>query len=67
MAACYKAAGELYEETSAKNAKFKKVFTAWKEFRDTELQWFSIAENRFDNFMIAAERMSQRAPAKKKG
>ena len=67
MAACYKAAHELYEETSAKNAKFKKVFTAWKEFRDTELQWFSIAENRFDNFMIAAERLSQRAPAKKKG
>jgi TRAP-type mannitol/chloroaromatic compound transport system substrate-binding protein len=65
MAACYKAANELYEETSAKNAKFKKVYTAWKQFRDEQVQWFSIAENRFDNFMIAAERLSQRATAKK--
>ncbi|MGB7543512.1 MAG: TRAP transporter substrate-binding protein [Burkholderiales bacterium] len=67
MAASYKAANELYEETSAKNPKFKKVYTAWKKFREEEVQWFSIAENRFDNFMIAAERLSQRAPAKKKG
>jgi TRAP-type mannitol/chloroaromatic compound transport system substrate-binding protein len=66
MAACYKTAHELYEETSAKNPKFKKIYTAWKQFRDTEVQWFSVAENRFDNFMLAAERITQqRGPAKK--
>ena len=66
MAACYKAANELYAEISAKNAKFKKVFDAWQKFRDEQIQWFSVAENRFDNFMIATERLSQAKPAKKK-
>ena len=65
MAACYKAAGEVAEEISAKNANFKKVFDAMVKFRNEQVQWFSIAENRYDNFMIAAERMTQRAPKKK--
>ena len=65
MAACYKAANEVYEETSAKNPKFKKVYDAWKAFRNEQVQWFSIAENRFDNFMVATQRLSQQAPKKK--
>jgi TRAP-type mannitol/chloroaromatic compound transport system substrate-binding protein len=56
MAACYKAANEVYAETSAKNPKFKKVFDAWKAFRDDEILWFRVAENNFDNFMATAER-----------
>ena len=65
LAACYKSTQEVYEEIAGKNTKFKKVYDAWKTFRADQVQWFSIAENRFDNFMIAAERLSQRAPAKK--
>ena len=65
MAACYKAAEEVYADIASKNAKFKKVFESWKAFRDEQVQWFSIAENRFDNFMVAAQRISQRAPKKK--
>jgi len=65
LAACYKAANEVYDEISAKNAKFKKVYEAMVKFRADQVQWFSIAENRFDNFMIAAERLSQKAPKKK--
>ena len=65
LAACYKAAQEVYEEIAAKNAKFKKVYDAWKIFRNEQVQWASIAENRFDNFMIAAQRLSQQAPKKK--
>jgi TRAP-type mannitol/chloroaromatic compound transport system substrate-binding protein len=65
MQACYKAAGEVFEETSAQNAKFKKVFEPWKKFRDEEDLWFSVAENRFDNFMIGATRSQPAAPAKK--
>jgi len=65
MAACYKAASEVAEEISAKNANFKKVYDAMVKFRNEQVQWFSIAENRYDNFMIAAERLSQRAPKKK--
>lgn len=59
MVAAYKAANELYAETAAKNPKFKKVYESWSKFRDEQVQWFSIAENRFDNFMIAAQRISQ--------
>jgi TRAP-type mannitol/chloroaromatic compound transport system substrate-binding protein len=66
MAACYKASTEVFDEISSKNAKFKKVYEPWKKFREEQVQWFSIAEGRFDNFMAAAERSSQRGAAKKK-
>jgi TRAP-type mannitol/chloroaromatic compound transport system substrate-binding protein len=66
MAACYKASEEVFGEIATKNAKFKKVYEPWKKFRDEQVQWFSIAENRYDNFMVAAQRSSQRAPEKKK-
>ncbi len=65
MAACYRVSNEVYDEIASKNAKFNKVYEPWKKFRDDEVSWFSIAENRFDNFMIAAERMSQQASKKK--
>jgi len=61
MAAAYKAANDLYEETAATNPKFKKIYEAWKKFRDEQLQWFSVAENRYDNFMQAARSASAKA------
>jgi TRAP-type mannitol/chloroaromatic compound transport system substrate-binding protein len=64
MAACYKATVETYDDIASKNAKFKKIYEPWKAFRNDEIAWFQVAENRFDNFMIAASRMSQRAPGK---
>jgi len=65
MAASYKAAREVYAETSAKNANFKKVYEAMVKFQTEEVEWFTIAEERMDNFMAAAERMSQRQSKKK--
>jgi TRAP-type mannitol/chloroaromatic compound transport system substrate-binding protein len=61
MAACYKAATEVYDEFATKNAKFKKVYDSWKKFRNEQIQWFAVAESRFDNFMVAAERLSRGA------
>ena len=58
MAACYKATTEVYEDIATKNAKFKKVYEPWKAFRNDEISWFQVAENRFDNFMIAARAQS---------
>ncbi|MFN4277741.1 MAG: TRAP transporter substrate-binding protein [Ferrovibrio sp.] len=66
MEASFNAAVELYAETSAKNPKFKKVFDSWVKFRDDEVMWWRVAENTFDNFMIAASQ-KKKAPAKKKG
>jgi TRAP-type mannitol/chloroaromatic compound transport system substrate-binding protein len=64
MAACYKASGEVYDAIAEKNAKFRKVYEPWKRFRDEQVQWFSIAESRYDNFMISAQRVSQGAAKK---
>ena len=65
MAACYRASKEVYDEIAAKNAKFRKVYEPWSRFRDEQVQWFSIAESRYDNFMISAQRFSQSGAAKK--
>jgi len=65
MAACYKASAEVYDEFASKNPKFKKVYDSWKKFRNEQNQWFAVAESRFDNFMIAAERLTQRGTGKK--
>jgi TRAP-type mannitol/chloroaromatic compound transport system substrate-binding protein len=51
MQACYRAAFELYDETAAKNANFKKVYDHWRGFRDSQYQWFRVAESTFDNFV----------------
>lgn len=60
LASCYKATKETYDEIASKNAKFRKIYEPWKKFRSEQVEWFSIAESRFDNFMTAAERMSQK-------
>jgi TRAP-type mannitol/chloroaromatic compound transport system substrate-binding protein len=53
MAACYKASFELYDEISAQNPKWKKIFDSWSKFRDEEYLWFRVAENTFDNFVYS--------------
>ncbi|MBI1244164.1 MAG: ABC transporter substrate-binding protein [Alphaproteobacteria bacterium] len=51
MKACLQAANEVYEETSAKNPLFKKIYTSWRTFRNNQVDWFKVAEFRFDSFM----------------
>jgi TRAP-type mannitol/chloroaromatic compound transport system substrate-binding protein len=63
MQAAYKAAFELYDELAKTNTKWKKVYDAWKKFRDEEMLWFRIAEFTFDDFL--ARQPQQQAPAKK--
>jgi TRAP-type mannitol/chloroaromatic compound transport system substrate-binding protein len=63
MAACLTAANQLYDETAAANPRFKKVYDAWRVFRDDELQWFNVAESAFDNFQL--RNRAKMAPPKK--
>ncbi|MFZ5782950.1 MAG: TRAP transporter substrate-binding protein [Pseudomonadota bacterium] len=51
LEACFTATNEVYEETMAKNARFKKIYEQWKPFRAEEVLWFRVAENTLDNFM----------------
>ena len=52
MEACLKAANELYTETSARNADFKKVHDNLVAFRNEEYLWWQVAEYTYDTFMI---------------
>jgi TRAP-type mannitol/chloroaromatic compound transport system substrate-binding protein len=58
MEACYKASNELYAETMATNADFKKVWENQLAFRNEEYLWWQVAEYTYDSFMI---RMRTRA------
>src|SRR5262249_19039819 len=51
LEACYKYAYQFYDETAAKNAKFKKVYESWRKFLADEHQWFRVEEQKFDDFM----------------
>ncbi|MBM3343292.1 MAG: ABC transporter substrate-binding protein [Betaproteobacteria bacterium] len=59
LAACYKATQEVYEDIAAKNSKFKTIYDSWKTFLDDQVQWFGVAEARYDSFMGAAARLKR--------
>ncbi len=52
--AANKAANEVYDEVSAKNADFKKIYDSVRGFRNEEYLWFQVAEYAYDTFMIRA-------------
>jgi TRAP-type mannitol/chloroaromatic compound transport system substrate-binding protein len=54
LEAAYKAANEVYDEVSAKNADFKKVYESVRGFRNEEYLWFQVAEYAYDTFMVRA-------------
>ncbi len=54
MDACYKAANEVYTETSAKNPDFKKVYDSMVAFRGDQYLWWQVAEYSFDTYQIRA-------------
>jgi TRAP-type mannitol/chloroaromatic compound transport system substrate-binding protein len=50
MEACEKAAYELYGELGATSAHWKRIYPAWKKFRDEQFLWFRVAESTYDNY-----------------
>lgn len=52
MEASLKAANEVYAETSARNADFKRIYDAMLPFRSDQFLWWQIAEYNMDTFMI---------------
>lgn len=54
LEASYKAALDVYKETGAKNADFKKVYDSMVAFRGDEYLWWQVAEYTYDTFMIRA-------------
>jgi len=66
MDACYAAAMQLYAETSAKNANFKKLWDNMSAFQKEQILWFRVTENTFDNFMATAGRTAAGSAPKSK-
>jgi TRAP-type mannitol/chloroaromatic compound transport system substrate-binding protein len=58
MEAAYKAAQEVYAETSANNPEFKKLYESLKPFRDDGFLWWQVAEYSFDSFSIRSRSKS---------
>ena len=56
--ACYKAANEVYAETSAKNPAFKKIYDSMLAYRNDGYLWWQVAEYTYDNYMIRARQRS---------
>ena len=54
LEASYKASNDLYDELSAKNPEWKKVYEPYRAFRSEEYLWFQVAEYTYDNFTIRA-------------
>jgi TRAP-type mannitol/chloroaromatic compound transport system substrate-binding protein len=52
MEACYDEAFKLYDEMAAESPRFKKVYEAWKPFRNDQHLWYRVAEHTFDNFIF---------------
>jgi TRAP-type mannitol/chloroaromatic compound transport system substrate-binding protein len=52
LEASYTATTETYNEISANNAEFKKVYNSMVAFRGDEYLWWQVAELGFDSFMV---------------
>jgi len=51
MDAAFKASMALYDELSAKNPHWRKIYTDYATFRQEQNQWFRFAEASFDSYM----------------
>jgi TRAP-type mannitol/chloroaromatic compound transport system substrate-binding protein len=56
MEACFNAAKETYDETSAGNAMFKKLYESMAAFRADGYLWQQVSEATFDIFMMGQQR-----------
>lgn len=54
LQASWREAHGLYEEMSGRNERFKKIWTAYRAYRDEQYQWFRVAESSFDSFAFPA-------------
>jgi len=52
--ACYSAALDVYKETTAASADFKKVYDNMMAFRNDEYLWWQVAEYTYDTYLIRA-------------
>jgi TRAP-type mannitol/chloroaromatic compound transport system substrate-binding protein len=54
MRAAQKAAFDWYEEEAAKDATYRRVYTAWKRFREEQYRWHAVGELGYAQFAFPA-------------
>jgi len=52
LEAAEKVSYEIYAEMEAKSPHWKRIYPGWKKFRDEQFQWFRVAENTYDNYVL---------------
>ena len=55
MLAARNASFQLYDAEAARNPDFARIYSEWKKFRDSQIQWFRVAESSYDNFLYYAK------------
>jgi TRAP-type mannitol/chloroaromatic compound transport system substrate-binding protein len=59
LQAAWREAHGLYEEMAGRNERFRRIWTAYRTYRDEQYQWFRVAENSYDNFAFPAAAQRQ--------
>ena len=54
LQAAWRETHALYDDMSGGNERFRRIWTAYRAYRDDEYQWFRVAENSYDNFAYPA-------------
>ncbi|NNG15116.1 MAG: TRAP transporter substrate-binding protein [Gemmatimonadales bacterium] len=54
MAAAQRIAFEIMEENAAEDPAYRRVYTAWREFREASFQWFGTAEQAYADFAFGS-------------
>ena len=63
LQAAHEAALKLYQELSAKDPMFKKLYESMTAFRDKDIPWFRVAEGGFDSLMADLAQPGGEGPA----
>ena len=45
---------EFFDETGSRNPRFKRIWEAYRPYRDEQFQWFRVCENAYDNMAFPA-------------
>ena len=59
MAAAEKEVFAMYEEMSASNPRFAKIYNHWKAFRAEQIAWYRVAERPFDDIVSTTHSASK--------
>jgi TRAP-type mannitol/chloroaromatic compound transport system substrate-binding protein len=55
MDAAYDEAFKYYDQLSASNAEWKKIYEPWKQFRSEIYEWFRVAEYSYDSYVYGQQ------------